>query len=310
MVREKLFRNIKALLLAACIICMASGRAFSLDVYILSSSDIVPYNTCIEGIKEALEDFSLQRGTVSEDAEEGREKCKDIQKEGPKLIIAVGPQAAFALAQEPLQVPRLFCMILNPRKLFGQQESFPGISLNIPPRFQIQKIRETFAGRKKIGVFYNKEANQTVIDSLRSEAALAGMELAPFSIASANDIPSIINSKEFSVDVLLVIPDEKLGSTKIVEYLIKEALRRKIPVAGYNSWFAKNGAVLSFVIDYKGIGEQTGALAKKILAGSADASLGIMPAEKIKIYLDERTAEKLGVRLSPAGVQQADEVIR
>ena len=66
-----------------------------------------------------------------------------------------------------------------------------------------------------------------------------------------------------------MIPDEQINSQKIVEYLIKESLRRKTPVVGYNSWFAKNGAILSFIIDYRDVGVQAGTMAMKLLKQGA-----------------------------------------
>ena len=85
-------------------------------------------------------------------------------------------------------------------------------------------------------------------------------------------------------------------------------LRKKIPVIGYNSWFAKNGAVLAFAVDYRAIGQQAAALARTLLAGATAA--GISAPAKIKVSIDAKTAEKLGVQLAPAALRQADEVIR
>jgi putative ABC transport system substrate-binding protein len=280
------------------------------DVAIVSSSDIIPYNTCIEGIKEALSAFSLQTTILPEDADDALEAVKEIKDKNPRVMIAVGPQAAFAMAKEKGSPKRLFCMILNPDKLFGQTEAFPGVSLNISPALQMQKIRDTLPGRSRIGVFYTPAANQAAIDTLAAEAKKNTLALTPFPVKSAGQISAILESKDFAVDVLLIIPDEQLGSTKIVEYIIKEALRRKIPVVGYNSWFAKNGAVLAFAVDYKGVGQQVAALARVILAGGTQETAGFAPPAKIKISIDAKTAEKLGVQIAPAALQQADEVIK
>jgi ABC-type uncharacterized transport system substrate-binding protein len=120
----------------------------------------------------------------------------------------------------------------------------------------------------------------------------------------------MLESKDFTGDALLIIPDEQLGSTRIVEYIIKESLRKKIPVVGYNSWFAKNGAMLAFMVDYKAVGQQTTGLARALLAGKAGAAGGASPPARIRISIDAKTAEKLGVQLAPQALQQADEVIR
>jgi ABC-type uncharacterized transport system substrate-binding protein len=79
---------------------------------------------------------------------------------------------------------------------------------------------------------------------------------------------------------------------------------------GYNSWFAKNGAVLAFAVDYKGVGQQVASLARTLLAGGAMEAAVFAPPAKLKISIDAKTAEKLGVQLAPASIQQADEVIK
>jgi len=302
-------RAIRSLTIAA-VVCMLPLRVLAADVAIVSSSDIIPYNTCIEGIKEALSDLSLQTTVLPPDTEDALEKIKDIRSNSPRLMIAIGPQAAFAMAADKGSVPRLFCMILNPDKVLGKAENFPGISLNIPPALQMQKIRETLPGRVRIGVFYTRQANQATIDLLAAEAKKNNLLLVPFPVSSAGQISTTLESKDFTGDALLIIPDEQLGSTKIVEYIIKESLRKKIPIIGYNSWFAKNGAVLAFAVDYKSIGLQTAALARGQLSGAAPAGTGVIPPAKIKVSIDAKTAEKLGVQLAPAALQQADEVVR
>ena len=109
--------------------------------------------------------------------------------------------------------------------------------------------------------------------------------------------------------MLLVIPDVKLKSTKIVEYIIKETLRKKIPLVGYNSWFAKNGAILSFIINKRDIGIQTGEIAKNMLEGNEPINLQIQPPAKVSISINLKTAKKLGVEISQTIISQADEVI-
>ena len=289
---------------------MFGSTAFSIDVFIMSSSDIIPYSTCVEGIKSTLAEYSLQLTDIKEDLEKGRKDLLKIKEKDPKVIITVGPQAAFVVSKEQYFSPRMFCMILNPVKLLGKNGVYPGVSLNIPPHFQIKKIREAFPERKRIGIFFGPERNKATVEVFSEESSKLGMEIVKFPISSAKDISAIINSKEFSIDVLLMIPDDQLGSTKIVQYIIKESLLRKIPVVGYNSWFAKNGALLSFVIDYRDVGKQAGEMAKKILLKGPSDDIGIAPPENIKTSVDLKIAEKLGVKISPATVQQAREVIR
>ncbi len=291
-------------------LCLCPGRALAIEVSIVTSSDIIPYNNCVEGIKASLSDYSLQLTNIEKDLEKGRLALKKIRKKNPKLIFAVGPRAAFVLAEQPPDIPRFFCMVQNPELLLARKGLYPGVSLNIPPRFQMEKIKAAFPDRKRVGVFFGPERNRETVDLLSGEGKRLGIELVPFPIQSRNDIPKIINSGAFSIDVLLIILDIKLRSTKILEYLIEESLRRKIPVVGYNSWFAKNGALLSFDIDDRAIGTQAGTAVKGILAGETRDETGILPPGNIRINVDLKTAGKLGIQISPAVIGQASEVIK
>ncbi len=289
--------------------CLLPGTAFSFDVSILLSSDIIPYKSCVSGLEEVLEGNSLKVMDIRGNLEEGYRVLKNVKKEDPGLIIAVGPQAAFVLSKETADIPRVFCMVRNPQKIMSDN-FFPGVSLNMPsPVFQLTKIREAFSIRKKVGVFFNPLSNQSTIDAFDRAAGNLSTEIIKFPILSKKDISAVINSDQFSIDVLLIIPDDQLRSEKIISYIIKESLKRKIPVVGYNSWFAKNGALLSFIIDYKNIGVQTGNISKRILAGEKIGKGYIVPPEKIGISVDLKTARKLGINMSPEIINQAQGVI-
>lgn len=287
-------------------LCLCS-RAFAADIYILSSSDIIPYNTCIDGIKDALPEFSINVLDMEEDLDKGRQMLADIQQKNPKLVIAVGPRAAYLL--KDVKTPKIFCMVLNPMKILGQNSIYTGISLNIPEAFQIEAISKAFPGEKTVGVFYSSKSNMQTLSALEKEAGSRHIAINPLKISSTSDIPKTINSKSFSIDILLIIPDSMLKSKKIVEYIIKESLMRKIPVVGYNSWFSKNGAIISFVIDYREVGRQTALTGKTIISGTEKSQPEIMPPEKIKIFIDLKIAEKIGVLISPNIIKMADKVV-
>ncbi len=291
-------------------LCLLVVPVRAADVLVLSSSDILPYTRCIEGIRESLESVSVKLLTMDADIERGRREVAAYEGVHTGPAIAVGPQAAYVLAEFPSFEKRLFCMVLNPARLFQQTGLFAGISLNIPVRFQVTTIKKAFPDRSRIGIFYSGESNRQALKRFSDEALRVGMRVIGFPIGSAQDIPPILKSQRFAVDVLLFIPDEVFRSTKIIDYVIEEALRRRIPVVGYNSWYANNGALLSFVIDYNDVGRQAGEMAQRMLQTDAALSPEVVPPVKIRVFVDQKTAGKLGIAVSPGIVQTADEVLR
>lgn len=287
------------------------GAGTAQEVFVIKTSDIIPYNICIEGLQERLSAHTIQIANMEGDLEKGRDQLNAVKdKKDVQVIIAVGPQAAFILAEFTHKAAKLFCMVLNPEKVIPAEKRYPGVSINIPGGYQLHHIKRAFPDRKRIGVFFTLPDNKPVVESLQHEASLLGLDIVGFPITAAADIFPAIASKNFTPDVLLMVPDEKINSQKIVEYIIKEALRRKIPVIGYNSWFAKNGAIMSFIIDYRAVGVQTGAIAEQLLKNAgADARQHVESPAHIRVSIDVKTAEKLGIKISPDSIQQAHEVI-
>ena len=302
--------SLKIFFIALLLLAAISHAARAEDVLVINTSTIIPYKSCIGGLRETLSAYSLQVVSIENDLEKGREIISSVKEKEYRLIVAVGPQASFLLSEIKFPAPKLFCMVLNPHRLIAKEKLYSGVSLNIPLAYQLQQIKKTFPERKRVGVFFSQGENKTVVESLRKEAALQGLAIVGLPITSASDILPTIASKDFSIDALLMIPDEQINSQKIVEYIIKEALRRTIPVVGYNSWFAKNGAILSFIIDYRDMGIQAGTMAMKLLKQGATPRVAIETPARIRVSIDEKTAQKLGIQIAPGAIQQADEVIR
>jgi len=288
---------------------MWSGVALGTDVFILSSSDIIPYNTCIEGIKQSLGGYSHETITIDQDLGEARKTLQKVKKEQPRSVIAVGPQAAYVLSRDAGMLSRFFCMVLNPAKLLGPQGLYSGISLNISPAFQIEKINEAFPDRTRIGVFFNPASNQDFVEELNGHARRLGKQIVAFPVDAQGQIADVLRSKGSLIDLLLLVPDDNLKNTKLVEYIISETLRRKIPVIGYNSWFARNGALLSFIVDYRQVGIQAGESMRRLLQQNLPASIEIVPPGTIYISVNLKTAKKLGITIAPAIIGQAHEVV-
>ena len=296
-----------AIVLCSMVILLAApGRvARAAAITIFSSSDILPYSRCIEGAREVFADRPVTVVQMDGSLERGREFLGRLQPAATDLLLAVGPQAAYLLAREQIAAPRLFCMVLNPDKLVGTPPAYGGISLNIPADFQLAQIAAAFPDRRRVGVFYQAEGNQEAIDQLTAAAAAHGRTLVPVPLEAASDIAARLQAPDFAIDVLLIIPDETLRSRRIMEYLIESSLRRSIPVAGYNSWFVRNGAILSFMVDYRAVGRQVAALA---VAGAAEAR--IVSPQRIRVGVNLKIAGKLGVGIDAGFVARADEVIR
>ena len=281
------------------------------EVIIIKSSDIIPYQKSIEGFKQGFSQGSFSEYSIDEDYKErGRSVVEGAVKRGGDLILSVGPQATYLLGTFSSSIPKIFTMVKNPEKLFGSGKVYHGVSLDIPIELQLEQIKATFPKRKRIGVFFSRENNQQTIDALFPKARGLELDLVAVPITSTKEIPDSLKSLQADIDILWIIPDRVVGSEKILKYIIKSMIIKKIPVVGFNEWFAQNGAILSFSLDYEAIGKQTAILAQRVLASQGPIEEFIQKPQQVKTIVNLKVAKKLSITVSDDLLIQVGEVIK
>jgi putative ABC transport system substrate-binding protein len=122
--------------------------------------------------------------------------------------------------------------------------------------------------------------------------------------------PNRCTSGRARSNILLVIPDRVIGSEKILKYVIKNMLIKKIPVVGFNEWFAQNGAILAFSLDYEAIGKQTAELAQRVLEAQIPIGQFIQEPQQVRTIVNLKVAQKLAITVSEDLLMQMGEVIK
>ena len=295
------------LLIAAPDPALSSG-----EIIIIKSSDIIPYQKAVEGFKKQFASGSYRELVIDEDVKEkGKLVLAGAVERGGDLIVAVGPEAAYLTGTASISIPVIFTMVSNPEKLFPEGDAaHRGVSLNLPISLQLEQIKSAFVGRKKIGVIYTPEHNQKNLDAIMSQGAALGLTVAGMPISSQKQIPEFLESPLSGIDVLLLIPDRTIGSEKILKYIIKSMLLKKIPVVGFNEWFAENGAILSFSLDYEEIGKQTAEYARRLLDEKSPPGSFVQEPSRVRTIINLKVAQKLSVAISAEMIKQASEVIQ
>ena len=284
----------------------------STEIIIIKSSDIIPYQKAVEGFKQGFPQSNFREYVIEEDVKDkGKTILRGAVERGGDLIVAVGPEAAYLTGTDSISIPMIFTMVSNPEKLFpAGDKAYHGVSLNLPISLQLEQIKASFVDRKKIGGLYTQEHNQQNLDSLVAKAFPLGLTVVGMPISSQKEIPEFLKSGLLNIDVLLLIPDRTIGSEKILKYLIKSMLIKKIPVVGFNEWFAENGAILSFALDYVEIGKQTAEYAQELLREKTSPGSVVQEPFRIRTIINLKVAQKLSVVIAEDMIKNASEVIK
>jgi putative ABC transport system substrate-binding protein len=268
-------------------------------VAILVSQNIRPYIEAGEGMSVVLAESANAKVQVFS-LEKFKGKSQDVliqnlSAEKFDLFVAVGPEAVRLIREEPLleKTNWLYSMILNPPRGSGQAETACGVPLDIQAQRQLEMIDQGLRTVKRLGLLYDSRYNSEFFMKAAAEAPSLDLKIVPLKVSSKKDIPIVLKQNWENIDALWLIPDQTVISESIVQYIIKEALFKKIPVIGYNRFFYESGAALAFVFDYEELGRQTGRLAANILMGKACEK----EAPVFHAWLNLRVVDKLGIGL-------------
>ncbi len=271
------------------------------QIILVVSKNIRPYVEAVDGFRDRIErSADVKVDVIVLDRYEGKARidlAEGISKENKTdLLVAIGPEAA-AFAWEELHKPgllKIYSIILNPEKIIGNLESVNGISLNIPPVEQLKIISKGLASVRRIGIFFDPANNSDFFAALSAAELEMDIDLVPLSVSSKKDIPFLLQECWDSIDVIWLIPDRTVISESIAQYIIKEAVLKKIPVIGYNQFFYDSGAAMAFVFDYTDLGRQTAELAEKILSQS-EKSVAWSPV--FQVWLNETVLGKMKIKI-------------
>lgn len=292
------------------------------------------------GIVQIVEHPALdaaREGFISQMAKNGYEKDKNVvydvqsaqgnmdtalsivQKfQGDKvdMVFAIATPTAQAAAQTLKDIPVVFTAVTDPvaaglvKSMEKPEGNLTGTTDMNPVEEQLALVKELKADAKKVGVIYNAgEVNSKVqVDLAKSVSSKLGLEIVEATITSPTEVKQAAESMVGKVDAFYVPTDNMVVSS--IAAVIGVAETNKIPVVAGEENSVKSGAIATYGIEYGKLGEQTADMAVKILKGEAKPA--DMPVEKqstMKLTINKKAAEKMGVTLPQSLLDKANEVI-
>ncbi len=221
---------------------------------------------------------------------------------GPKLYIALGADAANALAKTESRVPVL-CTLL-PRSSFervlelnGRKASsmFSALYLDQPISRQLALIRSALPTALRMAVLWGPES-QADAAALRSLAQLHGLELTEARIDRPDMLFSALKGVMEEADLLLAMPDSSVYNSNTIQNILLASLRAKVPVVAFSPAYVRAGALFALHATPTQIGLQAAGLAHAVLQGKA------LPAKALYSYdfevsVNQHVARSLGFTL-------------
>ena len=257
---------------------------------------LAPYEKAARAFKSALQpkaEVLIEPGSLSNAVD-------SVKAELPDLLVAFGTEAAQFAEQNFPEIPRVVALAPGAEAISPNGTPCTVITPEISPELQVRWIDETLPDVKSVGVIFDPRVSQRRMDELVAAAKkrpAGAPEIVPIPVSSESEVPAAFSAfrkgRKSEETALLFIPDRTVSSGGTLGYLFKESLAAGIPVVGFNSWFADNGAVLSFAIDYAAVGTQAASAAR---AMPFDGPGWVEAPKKVTIWVNQRVALKIRVR--------------
>jgi putative ABC transport system substrate-binding protein len=306
----------RALLLACwalALFCLAAfgapDRAGAAEIAILKSADLAAYNQAVAGFKAAMpSSTTFIEYDMQGDVARGQKLARKIRASDATLLLAVGVKAALVAKLEIVDIPVIFCMVLDPAKHDLKAPNMTGIRLEIPLNRQFSAMRSVLPSLKRIGVLYDPEKTGYLVEEARLLAKSMGIELVAKQVGTEKEVPVALRALLSQVEALWLVPDSTVLTEDSLKFVLGTALDLNVPVVGFSSELVRSGAIVGLSVSYEDVGRQAGVLAKKMLTDEYKPSSATLPPDRLRLALNLKTAKFLGITISPEVVNNADEL--
>ncbi len=301
--------------IAVCLGLQPVLGAEDVHITVVESRSIRAYDLALDGFASVMKEKGFRptfiRYVIDVDVNTPEELKGMIESTQSDIILALGTSAAKLVKDCNCGIPSVFSMVSEPAQSgllnSGGNGGTPmtGVCLDVPVDEQFASLLDVVPRARKIGVIYNPEESQFIVDAARKAANRMGLGLVAHPISSEAEVPEALTALRSRIDALWLVSDRTVLTTQSLQYVFLYAFQTNLPLMGLSEHFVKMGALLAVGPDYTDVGKQSGEFAAQILKGRDPGELPIASPRKVQLSLNLRTAEIIGHRIPDGVVRKA-----
>jgi len=175
---------------------------------------------------------------------------------------------------------------------------------------RLQLLRELMPSLARVAVLGTTPATNPYsgpfVEDLRRAAAPAGLRIEPVLISGPDEFESAF-AKMAKAKVQAVIVQEHFDPHRAI--LLKLAAKHRLAYMSGTRQTTVEGGLVSISANWLALYERAAFYVDKIIKGAKPADLPVEQPTKFEVVLNMRTAQALGLTISPSLIAQVDEVI-
>jgi len=236
------------------------------------------------------------------------------------VIVAVAPTAidAARAATQTIPIVMAFSGGDPVKSGFAASLARPGgnitgvtaVALEIAPKW-IELLRELVPGLRRVAVLRTpaRPDHTAQVNALRAAAQSYGIDLDVIEADSIDQFAgafAAMASAGSQAIVVLTGPAVVSGRARIIEL----AARHRLPSVFQFAYFVLDGGLVAYGPDVADLSARAAAYVDKILKGANPGEMPIEQPRRLFLSINRKTARALGIRIPPALILQADQVVQ
>lgn len=231
---------------------------------------------------------------------------QSLEAEGCDVIIAIATPAAQAAAKVK-DIPLIFAAVTDPISA-GLVESMDrpggnitGTSDAVSAGKIMELAQKMVPEMKTVGALYSSsEVNSlSVVNDLKEYATANGLTVIEKQIMNTSELQQAAQSLDGKADIVFSPIDNNVASA--ISSAVKVFNTAKIPYFVSADSMVKDGGLATYGISYVELGQKTGAMAADVLGGADTATMPVQVMSEVKVYINKKTADAIGLQI-PADI--------
>jgi putative ABC transport system substrate-binding protein len=236
----------------------------------------------------------------------------------PDIIVTAGTFQTVAIQRETRTIPIVFANVGDPvasrlverlDRPSGNATGFANYEASLGGKW-LELLSEIAPGLKRAAAMFNPDTDpiSTLMPSF--ETAARSLKVVPITTPVHNDVEietAIIALGREPGGGLVVMPNVFTSLRRVP--LILTAARNNVPAVYPQSFYAKDGGLLSYGPDQANIFRRAASYVDRILRGAKPGDLPVQFPVKYEMVVNLKTAKALGLTVPQSILLRADEVI-
>jgi putative ABC transport system substrate-binding protein len=282
------------------------------------------YQPQLNAFRERLKELGYFEGRdiVIElrDAQNRPERLPALAKEAaqlnPDVIVTAGSAGVAACKNATSSIPIVFASAADPvEQGFIASLQRPGGNVTgvLSPGFRekiVEIAREALPGARRLAllIYEPDRAHKPILEAFERTARRFNFEPIVVRVSGIEGLDQAFGEiSERRADVLLVPNLSFLQMNR--HEIARRALRARLPLIGTTTLMVESGGLLSYGISVEENWRRAAAFVDRILRGAKPGDLPVDQPELIQLIINRRTAQAIGVNLSPVTMLRAERII-